>query len=278
VSPVRLAAPGFAPTPRTIADQFRQRLLALDYSAFAQCVCLLLEALGYEQARPAGRQAWKGYNRPGGGGYDLEAVLPGGLSPRRVVVQLKPFRGSRVHQSNVDELRGACLRSGAEEALLVTTSAFSHVVQNCEMTYKEKGHKQTASPNRTGARIAPVRLIDGTELIDLLIRFRLGVRECSQGRGRRLEIDEAFFREITTLRFPTIRNGMMEKTMTFGTMAAPGAATRTPQENYALLSESYVPPKWRVIIHISSGLRPGTQRGGQAEVGLSEEELPKGND
>ena len=90
---------------------------------------MLLEALGYEDARPTGRRAWKGYNRPGGGGYDLEAVLPGGMAPRRVVAQIKQFDALAVHQRSVDELRGACLRAGAAEALLVTTSAFSDVVR-----------------------------------------------------------------------------------------------------------------------------------------------------
>jgi len=192
-----VSSPRFAPTPGTIADQLRRRLLALDYPTFARCACVLLEAIGYEDARPAGRREWKGYNRPGGGGYDLEAVLPGGLAPRRVVAQIKQFDVLAVHQRSVDELRGACLRAGAAEALLVTTSAFSEVVR-----------KQAAAPDPSGASVAPVRLIDGQELLGLLIRHRLGVRESSGGRARvqggarRLEIDEAFFGNLAAPRTP----------------------------------------------------------------------------
>ena len=192
-----MSSPRFVPTPGTIADQLRRRLLGLDFPAFARCACVLLEAIGYEDARPAGRREWKGYNRPGGGGYDLEAALPGGLTPRRVVAQIKQFDQLAVHQRSVDELRGACLRAGAAEALLVTTSAFSAVVR-----------KQAAAPDPSGTLVAPVRLIDGQELLGLLIRHRLGVRESVdvqarlRGGMRRLEIDEAFFQSLTDQKPP----------------------------------------------------------------------------
>ena len=185
----------FAPTPSTIAipgtlaDQLRQRLLALSYPAFARCLCLLLEALGYEEVRPAGRQEWKGFNRPGGGGYDLEAVLPGGLAPRYAIAQIKQFDGLNVHQRTVDELRGACLRYGAAEGVLVTTSAFSNVVV------------KHAAQDASGTPVAPVRLIDGKELLVLMIRHRLGIRERLHGGTGRLEIDEAFF---TNLNVPAV--------------------------------------------------------------------------
>ena len=71
-----MSSPRFAPTPGTIADQLRRRLLALDYPAFARCACKLLEALGYEDARPAGRRAWKGYNRPGDWSVARPADVP----------------------------------------------------------------------------------------------------------------------------------------------------------------------------------------------------------
>ncbi len=181
----------FVPTPGTVADQLRQRLLALEYPAFARCLCVLLEALGYEEAKPAGRQEWKGYNRPGGGGYDLEAVLSGGLAPRLAVAQIKQFDGLNVHQRSVDELRGACLRRGGAEAVLITTSAFSQVVR-----------KRAAELGASGTLVAPVRLIDGKELLGLLIRHRLGVRQTSvhkqaHGGSYRLEVDEAFFQKMS---------------------------------------------------------------------------------
>ncbi len=178
-----------APTPGTVADLLRRRLLTLDYPAFARCVCLLLEALGYENARPAGRDEWKGYNRPGGGGYDLEAELPGGLVPRRVIAQIKQYDCLAVHQRSVDELRGACLRTGAAEGVIITTSAFSQVVRS-----------QNALPECGSGMTIPVRLIGGDELIELMVRHRIGVRERGRIGKRRLQMDEAFFQSLNGFR------------------------------------------------------------------------------
>ncbi len=218
-----------------LAERLRRRLLALDYPAFARCVCALLEALGYEEARPAGRQEWKGYNRAGGGGYDLEASLPGGLAPRRVVAQIKQYDALAVHQRSVDELRGACLRAGATEALLVTTSAFSDVVR-----------RHAASPDPIGTLVAPVRLIDGEELLALLIRHRLGVRERVLGGTRRLgvnllEIDDVFF---AILGAPPVR--------------MPDAGVPAPRMKPGR-------PQWRVTIRISSAACPRTRNAVQEE-------------
>ena len=228
----------------------RRRLLALDYPAFARCVCVLLEALGYEEARPAGRQEWKGYNRPGGGGYDLEAVLSGGLVPRPVVAQIKQFDGLRVHQRSVDELRGACLRAGAAEALLITTSAFSDVVR-----------RRAASPDPSQALVAPVRLIDGQELLGLLIRHRLGVVERGQGRLRRLSVEEAFFASMA-LTADRDEGG----TSTAETRAS---ASRDAPE----VSPPQKPTWWRVTVQVSPGTFPAKRskirkKGGPAKGAL----------
>ena len=216
----------FAPVPGTVADHLRQCLLALDYPAFARCICVLLEALGYEEARPAGRQEWKGYNRPGGGGYDLEAVLPGGIVPRPVVAQIKQFDGLRVHQRSVDELRGACLRAGAAEALLITTSAFSDVVR-----------RRAASSEPAQSLVAPVRLLDGRELLGLLIRHRLGVVERGQGHTRRLSVDEAFFAGMENW-----GDGGSTSTAMTPASASPDAPDQSPSQKSA---------GWRVTVQLS---------------------------
>lgn len=162
-----------------IQDQLRRRLLALDFHAFARCLCLLLTRLGYQEVRLAGRTQWKGRNRSGG--YDIEAALPAGVGRRRIIVQVKQFDTLPIFQRSVDELRGACLRAGAAEALLITASTFSPVVL-----------RNAAS---AGTQVAPVRLLAGGELLDLLVRHRVGVREerGPAARPRRLGLDEAFF-------------------------------------------------------------------------------------
>ena len=167
-----------------IRMQLRRRLLALSYHAFAECLCLLLNKLGYEDVQLAGRVGWKGRNQ--GGGYDIEAFLPAGVGRRRVIVQAKQFDALPIFQRSVDELRGTCLRAGAHEALLITTSTFSPVVQR--------------TPAASEVQIAPVRLIDGNELLDLLFLHRIGIwEELGEGAGtpRRLGLDYGFFDDLS---------------------------------------------------------------------------------
>ncbi len=236
------------PYEECLEEQIHGRLLGLDFPAFALCLCRLLQALGYQDVHLSGRREWKGYNKPGGGGYDLEAtlpgpVLPGSLSPRRVIAQVKQFDGLRVHQRSVDELRGTCLRLGAAEAMLITTSAFSKVVR-----------AGAAAPGGASSPIAPVRLMDGDELIALLIRYRLGVKECKTSTvknktstvrklvdrklaNKQWEIDDAFFAELA------LASAILSK--------ASSAKRQNPTlaQTPKLMQERM---QWRVTVRISS--------------------------
>ena len=183
------------PYEESLAEQLHGRLLDLDFPAFALCLCRLLQALGYQDVHLAGRREWKGYNKPGGGGYDLDATLPGSLWPgslsaRRVIVQIKQFDGLHVHQRSVDELRGTCLRVGAAEALLITTSAFSKVVR-----------AGAATPGSASSPVAPVRLMDGEELTALLIRHRLGVKEGKVKKGKTFAVKNLKGKKLTDKRY-----------------------------------------------------------------------------
>jgi restriction endonuclease Mrr len=153
----------------------RARLLALPFDAFTTCVALLLEKMGYDEVRPAGRADWKGRNRHGG--CDLTAAVRVGPYRRLVVAALKQFGTDLpVFNRTVDELRGVCLRAGASEALLVTTSSFSPSIRR-EVVQQ--------------APVAPVRLLDGEALLDLLVRHRVGV--CGDEGAGGMSIDATFF-------------------------------------------------------------------------------------
>jgi hypothetical protein len=152
-------------------------------------MALLLEKMGYEDIRLSGRRDWKGKNREGG--YDLEAgqpVGPGGtLGRRRVLIQLKQFDEHQpVHHRTVDQLRGACLRVGASECLLVTTGPLAPSVDRSPLRLFEP-------------TVAPVRFVDGDALIDRMLVHRIGVWE-EPGEGReapaRFGIDGAFFDDL----------------------------------------------------------------------------------
>jgi hypothetical protein len=201
--------PEETPFPEPLRLRLRRRVLSLDYPACSRLLCRLLTDLGYQDVTTAGRTTLRGYNRPGGGGWDIAATLPAGIGSRRVIVRLKHTPHHRlepdardihqhkdVHQRCVDELRGAVLRAGASEGLLVTTAAFSLTAR-----------RLAAQGTTKGSVIAPVRLVDGDEMIELLLAHRVGIHEVFifpfvSRKGwpfpgiRRLEIDEAFFRRI----------------------------------------------------------------------------------
>lgn len=171
----------------------RAHLLALPYGAFLQVVARLLECRGRANMRPMGREGFVGRNRSGG--WDMEANLPapseltGGLSQARTpfnshtphrarcLIQVKQFDQLAVQQRTVDELRGCCLRAGAGQGLILTTSRFSPVAQAAA----------EASP------LAPITLIDGARLVALLLQHKLGVRQGPDGGWR---IDPEFFRKL----------------------------------------------------------------------------------
>ncbi len=92
------------------------------------------------------------------------------------LVQVKQYR-TPVSRRFVDELRGAMLRTGAQQGLLLTTSSFY-------------GPAYTAVHEEGAEGIAPVRLVDGEELLNLLIKHRLGVRESDSVHP---EVDVDFF-------------------------------------------------------------------------------------
>ena len=161
----------------------RERVLRLPYPAFMQLAALVVAKMGYENIKPAARKRFRGHNS--NGGFDLKATLPK-PSPHTVLVQAKQFAPQkRVYQRTVDELRGACLRVGASEGVLLTTSLISGSVLSGMYRY---------------APLVPLRLIDGDELLRFLVDERLGViqRERAEpGRStKRFVVDEMFFQSL----------------------------------------------------------------------------------
>ena len=160
-----------------LRNELKTQLMNLPFAAFAAYVCDLLRAEGYTNVRLAGRATYKGRSKEGG--YDIEAFLPsplsqklttgGGVLRRKVIVQVKQFKpGMNVYQRMLDELRGACLRTGAIEAVLITTSDFSPVIRDTENALR----RQAGSGS-----LAPVHLLNGQALVERLIEHRIGVQK-----------------------------------------------------------------------------------------------------
>jgi len=145
--------------------ELRRRLLSLPYRAFLQVAVHLLKEQGYTAVRPTGRNQWKGRNTAGG--WDAEADFQAGaLGTMRCIAQVKQFDTLVVAQRHVDELRGTCLRAGSSQAILITLSTFSPPA------------RKAAQVNTS---VAPVRLIDGDELLDMLVDTKLCLRRSRSG-------------------------------------------------------------------------------------------------
>lgn len=159
------------PANDNLKGQLLERLRCVSFHAFETCVRELLLAMGYERVDILGRVHFSGRNRDGGA--DIEARGRAGASPVRALVRAKQY-SLPVQAKYVDELRGAMVRLQAGHGIIVSTAGFSPV----------------AAASARASSLAPVTLIGGGELADLLVRHRVGVRE---GLAVTLKIDERFF-------------------------------------------------------------------------------------
>ena len=94
----------------------------------------------------------RGKGRNAHGGYDIRAYASSKLTRSMVIVQIKQYNRP-LPRIGVDELRGTMVRVGARQGLLVTTATVSAAARDAV---------------QAGQYAAPIRLIDGTELANLL--------------------------------------------------------------------------------------------------------------
>ncbi len=137
-------------------DRVRHELLELLHDlhpyAFEHLVKQLLEAMGYTEV-----EVTKASNDKG---VDVKAKIELGITSVNEVVQAKKIRGN-VGRPVLDQLRGSLHRFNAVRGTVITTGGFS------------KG--TSAAAFERGA--APITLIDGAKLVDLLIEYKIGVRK-----------------------------------------------------------------------------------------------------
>jgi restriction endonuclease Mrr len=169
-------------------QELRAELMDLSFHAFEECLRELLFAMGYTNVALTGRTHWR--QRTDHGGRDLQAFSNTGLTRGLVAVQLKQY-SRPVHRRFIDELRGTMLRVGARHGLVITTSTLSAAAR-----------KAAAGDHAAG--IAPVRLIDGAELVDLLVEHYIGVWHDATGDredGLVWAVDRSYFADLMK-RFP----------------------------------------------------------------------------
>lgn len=151
-------------------EQLADFLAQMNPFKFEGLVKLLLEEMGYDDVQTTSPTNDKG--------VDVIANIELGISSVREVIQVKRHKGN-VNRTVLDQLRGSLHRFNAVRGTVITTGRFS------------KGTQEAAFER--GA--APITLIDGEKLLDLLIEHQIGV---SKKAVDYLEFDSARLSQFET--------------------------------------------------------------------------------
>jgi restriction system protein len=139
-----------------LSDDARSRLqsylLEMDAFKFEELVKLLLEEMGYENVTTTSPTNDKG--------VDVVGTIELGISAVREVIQVKRYKGT-IGRPVLDQLRGSLHRFNAVRGTIITTGRFSKGVEEAAF---ERG-------------AAPITLIDGEKLLDLLLKTEIGVNK-----------------------------------------------------------------------------------------------------
>lgn len=133
-------------------EYLRKKLSEMSSQQFEYLVSDLLEALGYEDIVVTSLTNDKG--------VDVTGVIENGITSIKEVIQVKKL-SSNVQRTVLDSLRGSLHRFDAVKGTIITLSDFS------------KGAKEAAFEK--GA--APITLINGNKLIELLIQNEIAVKK-----------------------------------------------------------------------------------------------------
>lgn len=144
-------------------------LKAMEPAAFERLAGRLLREAGFVNVRVTGKS--------NDGGIDGIGVYRMSLVSFPVYFQCKRYQGS-VGAKEVRDFRGAMSGRG-EKGLLITTANFTASAK--------------AEATRDGA--PPVDLIDGTELVELMRRYELGVKSIPR-TVYDVEVDQSFFKVV----------------------------------------------------------------------------------
>jgi restriction system protein len=152
---------------RSQRDLLRDRLENMDPFAFERLICDLLTEMGYDDVEVTQPTNDKG--------VDVRAVAQFGITTINEVIQVKRHRAN-VQRPVLDMLRGSLHRFKAQKGTIITTGDYG------------KGAKDAAF--EMGA--APITLINGDTLIDLLVQHEIGVKKKSLDY---YELDDSAFRQ-----------------------------------------------------------------------------------
>lgn len=137
---------------QSVKEDLLEWLCKMPPLKFENLVKQLLEEMGYENVEVT--------SPSGDGGVDVIGDMEVGITKIREVVQAKRHART-IQRKDLDALRGSLHRFEAVRGTIISTSNFS------------RGTKQAAFDKG----VAPITLIDGKELVNLLIKNNIGVRK-----------------------------------------------------------------------------------------------------
>lgn len=152
VDPKRAVAREIAAFNERTRGELRQRLSVMRPYHFEGLIRDLLEAMGYDNVTVT--------KQSGDKGVDVVATVQFGITTITEVVQVKRHQGSIIRPT-LDQLRGALPYHKAIRGTLITLGTFSAGCTDAALF----------------AGAAPITLIDGEKLLDLLIEHEVGVRK-----------------------------------------------------------------------------------------------------
>ena len=135
-----------------LADEMLESVMAVSPDRFEQLVIDLLVKMGYGQGQGVGRS--------GDGGID-GIIDQDALGLEKVYVQAKRYTSGSVGEPEIRNFAGSLDAKGANKGVFITTSTFSSTA------------RQTAQIISAGNKL--IRLVDGNELAQLMIRHGVGV-------------------------------------------------------------------------------------------------------
>jgi restriction system protein len=154
---------------KQIRQDLRKHLLKMHPQKFEELIRSLLEEMGFDEAETTAYRNDKG--------VDVRGVLrTNPLSTTRVAIQAKRWTAN-VGAGVVRDLRGSLRVADNEQGLIITPSDFTPEARN-----------ESTSEGRT-----PIALINGTQLVDLLIQYQVGVK---QEQYTVPSIDEEYWSEV----------------------------------------------------------------------------------
>ena len=131
-----------------LADKLLTSMKTMSPSGFERLVVKLLEAMGYGEGRQIG----------GSGDQGIDGVInQDSLGLEVVYIQAKRWKGA-VGEPEIRNFAGSLDLRGANKGVIITTSMFSQSAKIC-----------------ADRSVRTIRLIDGGELAELMIRHNVGV-------------------------------------------------------------------------------------------------------